>query len=291
MLKIMGQHLLNQPTNANFASTKVQTKEMKTFFTLLVSATVCYSASANNGSVLVLEGSYQSKNVYVSNAVSEDGVGFCAYEVRVNGDVTSDEINSSAFEIDLTQFRFSVGDKITIQIIHRAGCEPRVLNPGVLQPLPQFEIAAMDLDQEGMLSWTSTNEGTELPYIVEQYRWNKWVKVGEVASNGTQGNHAYKFKLNLTSGTNKVRLVQRNLNGQSKMSGSVTVNGTEAPVEMSYVSKDKKIQFSRPTSYEVYDAYGQIRKRGYDSTVDMSALEDGDYYLNFDNTNQKIRKR
>lgn len=259
-------------------------KKLLSVLLTLYGGTIAYG-----GNVLVLEGAYQNKNVFVANAMSEDGVGFCAYEVRVNGDVTSDEINSSAFEIDLKQFDLKSGEKVTIQIVHKPGCQPKVLNPGDLQPVPQFEIVSIKLDAEGMLNWEATNEGPELPYIIEQYKWNKWVKAGEVNSNGTEGKHGYKFKLTLTSGSNKVRLIQRNANGQLKMSNSVTTESTEAGVEMNY--KNNVISFSRPTAFEVYDAYGQIVKRGYDANVDMSSMDKGDYYINYDNTNQKIRKR
>ena len=52
-------------------------------------------------SMILLEGTYQGKNVYVQNPFASSGVGFCVYEVRVNDQVTTDEIGSSAFEIDL----------------------------------------------------------------------------------------------------------------------------------------------------------------------------------------------
>ncbi len=260
---------------------------MKCIFALTLLLLSAAHVKADN--VLVLEGSYQNKNLFVSNSMSDDGVGFCAFEVRVNGDVTSDEINSSAFEIDLSQFQFNPGEKVVIQIKHKTGCAPKVLNPGGLQPLPEFEITQMDVSPEGMLEWSSQKEASELPYIVEQYKWNKWVKAGEVESKGTAGKYNYKFKVNLTSGSNKLRLVQRNMDGKMKMSSSVTVTSTEASVEM----KQEKdiVKFSRPTAYEVYDAYGQIKKRGLDSQIDLSQLEKGDYYINFDNTNQKIRKK
>ena len=35
--------------------------------------------------VLVVEGKFQNKNIYVQNAYGGSGVGFCALEVKVNG--------------------------------------------------------------------------------------------------------------------------------------------------------------------------------------------------------------
>ena len=43
------------------------------------------------------------------------------------------------------------------------------------------------------------------------------------------------------------------------------------------------ITFSGMTLYEVYDQYGNIVKRGYANSVDVSALKKDLYYLNYDN--------
>ena len=50
-----------------------------------------------NSATLVIEGKYQNKNVFVQNAYGVNGVGFCAQEIKVNGKITTDETNSSAF--------------------------------------------------------------------------------------------------------------------------------------------------------------------------------------------------
>ncbi|PJC62331.1 MAG: hypothetical protein CO022_05125, partial [Flavobacteriales bacterium CG_4_9_14_0_2_um_filter_32_27] len=72
---------------------------MKNTFTLLFSILIAFSSYAG---VIVLEGHYQGKNLYVQNPFAGSGVGFCTFEVTINGDVTTDEVNSSAFEIDFT---------------------------------------------------------------------------------------------------------------------------------------------------------------------------------------------
>ena len=97
------------------------------------------TASFSTG-VIVLEGIYQGKNLYIQNPFGSSGVGFCVQEVRVNGNVTTDEIASSAFEIDLRNFQFKLGDKVEIKIIHKDDCKPKVLNPEVLNPKSTFEV-------------------------------------------------------------------------------------------------------------------------------------------------------
>ena len=67
-----------------------------------------------HAATIVLEGNYQGKNLFVQNPYSEAGVGFCIYQVTVNDKVATDEINSSAFEVDLTNFNLKMGDKVVI---------------------------------------------------------------------------------------------------------------------------------------------------------------------------------
>ena len=45
---------------------------------------------------IVLEGTFQGDNLFVKNPFAPSGVGFCVYEVNVNGLTSTDEINSSA---------------------------------------------------------------------------------------------------------------------------------------------------------------------------------------------------
>jgi hypothetical protein len=58
----------------------------------LVIATIClFSAISSWAGSIVIEGRYQQRNIFVINSVSQDGVGYCVYEVTVNGLITSDE--------------------------------------------------------------------------------------------------------------------------------------------------------------------------------------------------------
>jgi hypothetical protein len=51
-----------------------------------------FSMPASAG-VIVLEGNYQGKNLFIQNPFSEAGVGFCVFEVTVNDQIATDEIN------------------------------------------------------------------------------------------------------------------------------------------------------------------------------------------------------
>lgn len=239
--------------------------------------------------VLLVEGQYQNKNIYVSNSISANGIGFCAYEVRVNGEITSDQISSSAFEIDLSSYKFEQGQNVTIQIFHKDGCVPKVLNANVLKPMPTFETKAINLDETGLLKWITTNESGVLTFDVEQYKWNKWVKVGEVQGVGTAKENAYEFKVVLVSGENKFRVIQKGTLGKVQKSPTVEVSSAVKKPDFKYEKTSKKVVFNAETGYEVYDLYGQIRKKGFGNSIDMSNLPKGEYYLSYDNATETLK--
>jgi hypothetical protein len=233
---------------------------------------------------LVLEGNYQGKNLFIQNPFSEAGVGFCVYEVTVNEQIATDEINSSAFEVDMNNFGLKLGDKVIVKIKHKDGCTPLVLNPEVLRPKSTFDIVKQGVAADGTYTWTTSNETGELPFLVEQKRWNKWVKVGEVPGTGTPGEHTYSFKVTPHSGENTFRVKQVDLTKKARF--SQTVNFTDATVgtiTWSPLKPKDEVLFSGNTLYEVYDQYGNIVKRGYANRIDVSGLKKDLYYLNYDN--------
>ena len=118
---------------------------------------------------LSLEGHYQGKNLFVQNPDDEDDFGFCVTSVTVNGDPVSDGIESSAFEIDFTEFNVKVGDPVFIVLIHGLGCKPKVLNPEVLKPKSSFEIVSISCEPDGSMAWITKNESGKLAFVIEQF--------------------------------------------------------------------------------------------------------------------------
>jgi hypothetical protein len=231
-----------------------------------------------------LEGIYQGKDLYVKNPFTDDGVGFCVYEVYVNGDLTRDEVNSSAFAVDFNIIGIEIGSPVKVTIKHKAGCAPLVLNPESIMPHSTFEIGEISVENN-MLSWKATKESGALPYIVEQFRWNKWVKVGEVMGSGTKEAEAYEFKLTPYSGENRVRVKQVDYTGEPRYSDEVTYESSKSPVSFSPRKPETQITFSAVTRYEVFDKYGKLVKTGFDKSASVSDLKSGEkYYLNYDNS-------
>lgn len=252
--------------------------------------TVIYLVSTAGN--IILEGNYQGKNLYVQNPFAGSGVGFCVQKVEVNGQVTTDEINSSAFEIDFNNYQFKIGDKVSVKITHKDDCKPKVLNPEVLKPKSTFEVISMKLEGDGTLKWNTKNETGKLPFIIEQYRWNKWVKVGEADGKGIGENNDYIFKITtLHSGENQIRIKQVDYTSQPRYSKPVKFVSTLPEVTFAPVKVSKDITFSSETLYEIYDQYGNVVKKGFGKSVDCSNLQKGVYYLNYDSKTSEFIKK
>lgn len=241
--------------------------------------------------VLIVEGKFQNKNIYIQNSFGGSGVGFCATEIKVNGKITTDEVNSSAFEIDLAAMNIKPGQKVIIEISHKSDCMPVVLNPEVLKPRPTFEVVSMNINSAGILKWTAKNESGALPYVVEQFKWNKWVYVGEVQGLGNPDVHDYAFQISTHSGENKFRVKQVGLATSPKVSSAVIINSAiDRPLFM--ITKDNKfIQYTTETAFEIYDVFGTIVKKGFGKETDIQNLAKGKYYLCYDNQVQEFEKK
>ncbi len=244
-----------------------------------------------NAGVLIVEGKFQNKNIYIQNSFGGNGVGFCATEIKVNGKITTDEVNSSAFEIDLAAMNIKPGQKVIIEISHKSDCMPVVLNPEVLKPRPTFEVVSMNINSTGVLKWTAKNESGSLPYVVEQFKWNKWVYVGEVQGVGSPENHDYSFQVSTHSGENKFRIKQVGLGSTPKLSSAVILNSNIDKPSFMITKDNKAIQYTNETAFEIYDAFGSIVKKGFGKEINIENLAKGKYYLCYDNQVTEFDKK
>lgn len=250
-----------------------------------------YAAQSMAVGVIVLEGHYQGKPLYVQNPFTGSGVGFCVFEVKVNGNVTTDEWNSSAFEIDFNAQQLKIGDKVEVRISHKDDCKPKVLNPEVLKPRSTFEVVSIKVDKDGVLTWSTKGEAGKLTYIVEQYRWNKWVNVGEVEGKGTPGQNDYTFKAAPHSAENQFRVKQVDYTGKPRVSTAAKFRSMSPEVTFSPIKVSKEVIFTAETMFEIYDSFGNIVKKGYSGKVDVANLPKGIYYLNYDNKMDQFVKK
>lgn len=240
--------------------------------------------------VLILEGVYQGKDLYVKNPNKTNEVGKSISKIIVNGKVTSDEVNSSSLVIDLSLYQLVVGDTVEVKIYHDKEVRPVIKNPEVLKPKSTFVLEDIYIENK-VLSWETTQENGQLTYIIEQYKWNEWVKTGEVDGNGMSTKNTYKFKVSTHSGENKFRVYQVDFTGKKRTSKEVILKSNKEEVTFYPKKVREKLTFSAETSFEIVNHYGNLVKKGKDKEIDLSALKTGVYYIKFDNEISSFTKQ
>lgn len=256
--------------------------------TAVVAALLLVGAQLAQAEELTITGTYQGENIYVKNPFAASGVGFCAYEVTVNGMITTDEINSSAFEVDLSGYNFKVGDDVSIVIRYKRGCVPMVLNATSLQAQKPAKFESV-LVKNGVLSFKTSGETGPLPFIIEQFRWNKWVKVGEVQGRG-HNQQSYEVNVRTHTGANKFRVRQSTGNRKVQSFSKEAVTIVPQP-PVTFKNSKTEVVFSAETMYELYDQYGSIVFKGFGKSINISTLSNGRYYLNYDNAQGEFSKK
>ncbi len=242
--------------------------------------------------VFVYTGVYQGTDLYVKNPFALDGVGFCVFEVRVNGEVTSDEWNSSAFAVDFALFGLKLGDPVEVVIRTKDSCEPKIINLEAISPESTFEVTSLVTAAPSSIRFTTTDEQYPLVFAIEQFKWNKWVEVAQVEGKGlSETPNQYEVAVPMHSGVNSFRVVQPTTRN-AKRSPRFDVESRIEPVAIRSERIGNVLEFSAPTDYEVYNAYGALVARGHGQQVNATAWKPGIFYINYDQRfGHTIRKR
>lgn len=258
-------------------------KKAIVFFLLLFAANVLCAQEKT-----ILEGIYQGKNIFVQNPVKNSGTGFCVDSVSVNGIVQKEKIQSSAFEIDFPSFKLKPGDTIKVVLYHSGNCMPKVLNPYV-GGYPRCTFKETWIDSAAVFHFVTCEENGTATYTVQQFRWNKWVKIGELTSAANVDPQEYTFDVKpfLFKGENKFRAV---LPYSKNISATASYTADVPELIVDATSWCNVIAFSGETMWELYDVSGNIVKKGFGTQLDYTGLASRrPYYLNYANTTKKIK--
>ncbi|NND93339.1 MAG: hypothetical protein HKN45_00625, partial [Flavobacteriales bacterium] len=74
-------------------------------------------------------------------------------------------------------------------------------------------------------------------------------------------------------------------------SEALTFTSSKTEVTYAYDKKKELITFSDETAFEIYNRYGQIAKRGYGKSVNLSNLRKSTYYLTYDSSMDEFVKK
>lgn len=236
---------------------------------------------------ILISGTYQGKNLYVENSFSSSLMEFCTLEVYVNNVKSNINLNASAYEVDLSFLQLN--DEVSIRIIHKDGCKPKVLNANVIKSSTNFHFESFDIDEK-LLRWTTKGEKFQGKFFVEQLWHNSWVIVDAVDSKGGLGTNSYQAKENHHSKTNKYRIRFKERDGQFIYSQTEEYTSSKLPVTFTPKKTSNTIILSHNTHYEILDKEGNSLLKGSGMYISVASLKPGDYFLNVDNRSEKFTK-
>jgi hypothetical protein len=250
----------------------------------------CFPEFSPAQDTMQIEGAYQGQNLYVQNPFTATGKGFCVQKVLVNDSEIRFE-NASAFEVDLKLLNLKINDKIKLKIIHGSDCLPKLLNPCIdcNTKAGYYFLSALFTGDE-YVSWQCVEHGGKFTYVIEQYRWNKWIKCGEMYSTNGMDTMSYSFSVKkyLHSGENQFRVKVVDLSGTKAVSSEIKIS--ESKIDPFIIKQDEMvILFADQTLFEVYDQNGRIVDRGFATAINPHKYPKGAYYLNYDNHTMEFR--
>lgn len=263
---------------------------MKVFvylFLLLFSVGNIFSATEN----ITLSGNYYGRNLIVINPLF--GESFSVQSVYVNNKQSSDEIASSVFEIDFAAIGIGIGAEVSVTIeFNASGPKPTIYNPEVLKSESNFSFTRAIIDKKtNKITWAISGSPGEEPFEIEQYRWDKWVRIGTVLPNDSFSINEYNCAFVAHSGKNLFRVKLIDCNGNTVYSPSIKYQSKTPEVMLINNKVTERIEMSDETMYQLYDEKGNLLLHGTAAFVDVAGLEKGKYWLNFDNKTQEILKK
>lgn len=260
---------------------------MRLFIFILISSFLMPTfATVDN---LQVSGYYFGKNLIVINPMI--GERYAVESVRVNNSLTKDEINSSVFEIDFDALNLKIGSRVEVLISYVVSSEkPEIYNPEVLEPESNFSFVGCKIDKKDqVISWSIEGSPGEEAFEIEQYRWEKWVRVSMVEPGDSTSFNNYSKKVDVHSGKNLFRIKIIDSKGMIDYSPSLKYLSREEPVIITNKKFEEEIDFSGATMYQLYDEKGILKLSGISDKVDVSSLESGKYWVNYGTTTEFVK--
>jgi hypothetical protein len=254
-------------------------------------AFIAFSPDAFSQDTTVLQGHYYGKNLYVLNPSFGSDTSFCVQKVLINDQPSKDELHSNSFEIDFSLMNITSGASLKISIIHNAKCHPKIINPEVIQSHGTFTFVNAKIDKTGKIIWTVKGEIFS-SFIVEHYRWQKWITVGEIDISDTVRKNVYAFEPKTHSGLNQFRISHTDETGNIVYSKPIKFrSATAKEIFLTTTKVTEEITFTDETAYEIFDDKGNFISDGYGTSISITDLPKGKYWINYDNKTEIVTKK
>ena len=261
-------------------------RQLRIVFTILAFS---FIGIANAG-VITIEGYYQGKNLFVQNPFKDNE--FCVVSVFVNNSKVISYPKVSAFEVDLSSL--AINTPITIKILHRNNCEPKLLNQQVVMSKSRFAFTSMNVDKDAV-NWSSKGEKLGGKFYLQRLSVNNsWDTVEEVDCKGNLSASYYSWDAVHVAGLNQYRIKFVEEDGLIFYTKTVEIKNNREPITfyprrvsdiITFVSKS-------PVVYSIYDKNGEIVMTGKGVTINCESLPQDDHYtLLYDNQKKTFYKK
>lgn len=159
-----------------------------------------------------------------------------------------------------------------------------------LKPI-KFEIINAKVSKKNILKWETKGEKNILPFIVEQYRWNRWVFVCEVKGYGAGNENKYEINVIPHPGDNRFRISQKGNFGEIRYSDVVKFSSNVKPIKLDLSRVTNFIKFPKACLFEIVDLYGNMVLSGFSYKADLRKLDPGKYFINYDNVTKEFKRK
>jgi len=243
-----------------------------------------FTSSLASSQELNIKGVFKGANVYIMNPFAKTQDCFTIESISINEKTYTEDMGSSAFEIDLAHMDFKLGEDLRFCFKYKDSITPSIINMEAIQAVSSFKVKKASIDKDQFLNWKCSNEMGSLPFNVQQYRWDKWITVGQLRGIGTYGINHYRIKVPIHSGENMFRIHQVDYTEKDNYSDTIQYKSKIKPVTLVNKKVKSKLMFSAPTQFEIFDLFGNLIFDGFGKEVRFDDLIPGKYYVNYDNT-------
>jgi hypothetical protein len=224
---------------------------------------------------LVVAGIYYGQNLLVQNPSMGNKV-YCTDGVLVNNRKMMPYIASSAYEINLSFLK--INDSVTVTILHKDGCTPKIINPQVLRPSSTFHFVRARVSVQE-INWTSIGESVTDQYSVQHLANGNWVTLVSIRAIGKG---VYSVPLRHDNGLNRYRIRYAEYDGRIFYSKEIDFDmKTEENAPLSFYPKNvtDRIYLSSEATYRILSLSGQVLREGKSRVIPCADLKTGVYVL------------
>ncbi|MCB9225169.1 MAG: hypothetical protein R2780_01065 [Crocinitomicaceae bacterium] len=208
----------------------------------------------------------------------------CFDSIAVNG-VVIDDLLYDGYQLDIankTNLEIFQPIKVTF---YYTDCDFRVTNSPDFLPkeiLPVIDFKA----NQNILEWSTQQNYPSLHLWVqiEQFKWDRWVKIGENFNIEEAVHYNMDISDFLFNGENKFRAVVCSIDrDRIESKNEITIQHSSKKIKCKVNKKKMYIKFSAKTHYELYNSGWLIAKRGFGDHIDIQGLRPDEYVIKFAN--------